>query len=61
MARESGRRVVDIGSDKPVETVEISLKTGRILQCFGACNRFTDYHEEITKLVNKHSHKFIRS
>lgn len=47
--------------DKPVETVEISLKTGRILQCFGACNRFTDYHEEITKLVNKHSHKFIRS
>ena len=47
--------------DKPVETVEISLKTGKILQCFGACNRFTDYHEEITKLVNKHSHKFIRS
>ena len=47
--------------DKPVETVEISLKTGKILQCFGACNRFTEHHEEIKKLVNKHSYKFIRS
>ena len=47
--------------DKPVETVEISLKTGKILQCFGACNHFTDYHDEIRKLVTKNSYKFIKS
>ena len=47
--------------DKPVETVEISLKTGKILQCFGARNRFTEYHDEIQNLVNKHSYKFIRT
>lgn len=47
--------------DKPVETVEISLKTGKNLQCFGACNQFTEHHEEIKSLVNKHSYKFIKS
>ena len=47
--------------DKPVETVEISLKTGKILQCFGACNQFTEHHEEIKSLVNKHSYIFIKS
>lgn len=47
--------------DKPVETVEISLKTGKILQCFGACNQYTDYHDEIRKLVSKNSYKFIKS
>ena len=46
--------------DKPVETVEISLKTGKILQCFGACNRFTKHHEEITKLVNKNTYQFLQ-
>ena len=46
--------------DKPVETVEISLKTGKILQCFGACNRFTEYHDEIKNLVNKNSYKYLK-
>jgi len=46
--------------DKPVETVEISLKTGRILQCFGPCNRFTEHHEEIKDLVNRNIHQFKR-
>ena len=46
--------------DKPVETVEISLKTGKILQCFGACNQFTEYHDEIKNLVNKNSYKYLK-
>ena len=46
--------------DKPVETVEISLNSGKILQCFGACNKFTDHHDEITALVNKNSYRFIK-
>lgn len=46
--------------DKPVETVEISLKTGMILQCFGAGNRFTDYHDEIKSLVKKNTYQFLK-
>lgn len=47
--------------DKPVETVEISLKDGRILQCFGACNTHTEYHQEILDLVNANSRLFLQS
>ena len=46
--------------DKPVETIEISLKDGKILQCFGACNKFTEYHQEILDLVNANSQQFIK-
>ena len=45
--------------DKPVETVEISLKTGKILQCYGAGNRFTDYHDEIKSLVSNNIFQFL--
>ena len=44
---------------KPVETVEVSLKDGNILQCFGACNSFTDRHQEILDLVSANSWKFL--
>ena len=47
--------------DKPVETIEISLKDGRILQCFGACNEFTEHHQEILDLVSKNSKRFLRA
>ena len=47
--------------DKPVETIEISLEDGRILQCFGACNSHTKYHEEIVDLVSRNSNRFLRA
>jgi hypothetical protein len=46
--------------DKPVETVEISLSDGRILQCFGKCNQFTEHHQEILDLVSANSMKFLK-
>ncbi len=46
--------------DKPVETIEISLRTGKILQCFGACNRFTEYHDEIRELVSRNTYRYLR-
>ena len=46
--------------DKPVETVEISLSDGKILQCFGKCNRFTEHHQEILDLVSANSMKFLK-
>ncbi len=45
--------------DKPVETVEISLSDGSILQCFGKCNQYTEYHREILDLVNANSRRFL--
>lgn len=47
--------------DKPVETIEISLKDGKILQCFGACNQFTEHHQEILDLVSSNSMRFLRA
>lgn len=47
--------------DKPVETVEISLKDGKVLQCFGPCNTHTEHHQEILDLVNANSRLFLRS
>ena len=47
--------------DKPVETIEISLRDGRILQCFGACNTHTEHHQEILDLVNGHTKLFLRA
>lgn len=46
--------------DKPVETVEISLKDGKILQCFGPCNSHTEHHQEILDLVNANSRLFLK-
>ena len=44
---------------KPVETVELSLKDGDILQCFGKCNKFTSHHNEIMELVKRNSWRFL--
>lgn len=41
---------------KRVETIEVSLKTMKILQCYGACNKFTEHHAHIIDLVNKNAH-----
>lgn len=40
---------------KRVETIEISLKTLKILQCYGACNKFTEHHKRIINLVNSNA------
>lgn len=37
----------------PVETIEVSLKTLKVLQSRGVCNQNTEYHERIIELVNK--------
>ena len=38
---------------KRIETVEISLKTLKVVQSRGVCNKSTEHHERIVKLVNK--------
>lgn len=38
---------------KRIETVEISLKTLKVVQSRGVCNKNTEYHNRIIKLVNK--------
>lgn len=38
---------------KRVETIEVSLKTLKVLQSRGVCNQNTEYHERIIELVNK--------
>ena len=40
---------------KRVETIEVSLKTLEILQCYGACNKFTEHHKRIISLVNRNA------
>ena len=40
---------------KRVETIEVSLKNLKILQCYGACNKFTEYHKRIINLVNSNT------
>ena len=37
---------------KPVETIELSLKTFEILQSRGNCNHDSPFHDEILSLVN---------
>jgi hypothetical protein len=51
-------RMID-SPHKPVETIEISLKDGKILQCYGKCNRHTEHHQEILDLVNSNSNRFL--
>ena len=42
----------DNRSQKPVETIELSLKTFEILQSRGNCNHDSPFHDEILSLVN---------
>ena len=46
--------------EKPVETIEISLRDGVVLQCFGKCNSFTEYHQEILDLVKANTQQFLK-
>lgn len=42
----------DNSTQKPVETIELDLKTFRILQSRGHCNQDSPFHKEILSLVN---------
>ena len=54
----SSARLIDI-QDTPLETIELSLTDGHILQCYGSHNQETQYHNEIITLVNQHSHLIL--
>ena len=45
--------------DIPIETIELSLTDGQILQCYGSHNKEAQYHNEIISLVNQHSHLIL--
>lgn len=45
---------------KRIETIEISLKTMKVVQSRGVCNKNTEHHDQIVNLVNKNM-KLIRS
>ena len=38
---------------KRIETIEVSLKTMKVVQSRGVCNKNTEYHDRIIELVNK--------
>ena len=42
--------------NKRLETIEVSLKTFQIIQCRGACNLPTAYHDDIVRLVERNMH-----
>lgn len=37
---------------KRIETVEVDIKKMKVVQCYGACDKFTPYHDRIVNLVN---------
>lgn len=39
--------------EKPIETVEVNLRTMQIIQSRGVCNKNTEYHDRIIGLVEK--------
>ncbi len=45
-------------NDEPIETVEVSLKNFKVLQCRGLQNSNTEYHDRIIELVHKNRRKF---
>lgn len=36
-----------------METVEVSLETMKVVQCRGLCNKNTEYHDQIIRLVKR--------
>lgn len=38
--------------NKRIETVEVDLQQMKVVQCYGACDKFTLYHDRIVSLVN---------
>lgn len=46
---------------KRMETIELDVKTGTILQCRGKCNKSSPYHQDIYELMQKNIHRFTRA
>lgn len=49
------------GKGNRLETVELSLKSFRVLQSRGVCNKLTPFHEEIIRLVEDNADLFRRA
>lgn len=45
---------------KRIETIEVGLKAGVVIQSRGACNTTTDRHDEILAMVNSHMREIQR-
>ena len=45
----------------PIETVELSLTQGKVVQSRGVCNSNTEYHDRIIELVNANAHLFLEA
>lgn len=43
-------------NDERIETVEYSLDIFKVVQSYGVCNRITEYHDRIIKLLESNSH-----
>lgn len=43
--------------NRRIETVELSLDTFKVLQSRGLCNRNSEYHDRIIRLVQKNARK----
>ena len=41
---------------KIIETIEVDLKTLRVVQSRGVCNQNTEYHDRIVSLINANTH-----
>ncbi|WP_289833037.1 PcfJ domain-containing protein, partial [uncultured Muribaculum sp.] len=39
-----------------IETIEVDLKTLKVVQSRGVCNQNTEYHDRIIKLINANTH-----
>ncbi len=44
-----------------IETVEFSIRQGKVVQSRGVCNSNTEYHDRIIKLVNDNAYRFLEA
>ena len=44
-----------------IETIEVLLNTGKVNQCFGKFNKFTEHHEKILKIVNDNMNQIMKA
>ena len=42
--------------DRIIETIEVDLRTLKVVQSRGVCNQNTEYHDRIIKLINANTH-----
>ena len=44
-----------------IETVEFSIKQGKVVQSRGVCNSNTEFHDRIIQLVNDNAYRFLEA